>query len=334
MDLARGLDWKRAFGLQLWYGLPMDAPLADVFDAYDTLWKEGRSNVAPPAPWYAERPDSADSLWKLPREAQHPDALYLLIKLAADPDCNLSEALSSFSFSPSPTDYRLPWHLYILLSRCLRVRDLADRDTSVRRRDQEDDDGVEGHSPSADLLANSYASQLEQLGMIQEAVFVLLHVEGSAGYVICFRSGLKSKLTVTSGRRVKVIKELLTRSAAKLDDWVTRGLVGSLKIPVAWINEAKVRDGSKLLVPASSDLLHPRLSTRSTAGRCTRPMKCISLRDCTTLPTTSPYLSWPRTLSFVTTLRFYANCLTSLTAALSTAGTSAERYRPRPVHLL
>ncbi|EIW55247.1 uncharacterized protein TRAVEDRAFT_130647 [Trametes versicolor FP-101664 SS1] len=220
VDLARGLDWKRAFGLQLWYGLPMDASLADVFDAYDTLWKEGRSNVAPPAPWYAERPDSADSLWKLPREAQHPDALYLLIKLAADPDCNLSEVLSSFSFSPSPTDYRLPWHLYILLSRCLRARDLADRDTSVRRRDQEDDDGVEGHSPSADLLANSYASQLEQLGMIQEAVFVLLHVEGSAG-------------------RVKVIKELLTRSAAKLDDWVTRGLVGSLKIPVAWINEAK-----------------------------------------------------------------------------------------------
>ena len=42
------------------------------------------------------------------------------------------------------------------------------------------------------------------------------------------------------GRRVKAIKELLTRSASKLDDWVTRGLVGSLKIPMAWINEAKV----------------------------------------------------------------------------------------------
>ncbi|KAI0642596.1 nuclear protein 96-domain-containing protein [Trametes meyenii] len=217
IDLARGLDWKRAFGLQLWYGSPMEAPIAQVFEAYDALWKEGLSSVAPPVPWYAERADGTDLTWKLPSKAQHPDALYSLIKLFADPACNLSAVLSSFSFSPSPADYRLPWHLYILLSRCLRTRDLADRDTSIRR---DEDDGVEGHSPSADLLANSYASQLEQLGMIQEAAFVLLHVEGSAG-------------------RAKVIKELLTRSASKLDDWVTRGLVGSLKIPVAWINEAK-----------------------------------------------------------------------------------------------
>lgn len=47
-----------------------------------------------------------------------------------------------------------------------------------------------------------------------------------------------------------MIRELLTRSAAKLDDWVTRGLVGSLKIPIAWINEAKVRDLTCTLVPA------------------------------------------------------------------------------------
>ncbi|KAJ2959858.1 hypothetical protein NUW54_g14458 [Trametes sanguinea] len=183
VDLAKGLDWKRAFGLQLWYGLPMDAPIAEVFEAYDALWKEDLSSVAPPAPWYAERAESAESSWNLPSKADHPGALYSLIKLFADPACNLSAILSSFSFSPSPADYRLPWHLYILLSRCLRVRDLADRETPVRRSDDEDDDEVEGHSPSADLLANSYAAQLEQLGMIQEAVFVLLHIEGSAGCV-------------------------------------------------------------------------------------------------------------------------------------------------------
>ena len=39
---------------------------------------------------------------------------------------------------------------------------------------------------------------------------------------------------------MKAIKELLTRSGAKLDDWVTRGLVGSLRIPMPWVNEAKV----------------------------------------------------------------------------------------------
>ncbi|KAI0739083.1 nuclear protein 96-domain-containing protein [Daedaleopsis nitida] len=222
VDLARGLDWKRAFGLQLWYGMPMDASIAEVFKAYDDLWQDDLASVTAPFPWYAERPapEQPASKWTLPSTAQSPDALYALIKLFADPACNLSAILSSFSFSASPADYRLPWHLYIILSRSLRIRDLADRDLSVRHGEEIEDDEVEGHSPSADLLANSYASQLEQLGMIQEAVFVLLHLEGSAG-------------------RARTIKELLTRSAAKLDDWMTRGLVGSLKLPMAWINESK-----------------------------------------------------------------------------------------------
>ena len=165
--------------------MPMDASIADVFRAFDALWQEGSSSVASPVPWYAERPspEQAASRWTAPANAQSPDALYALIKLFADPACNLSAILSSFSFSASPADYRLPWHLYIVLSRALRIRDLADRDTSIPRSEDGEDDDVEGHSPSADLLANSYASQLEQLGMIQEAVFVLLHLEGSAGYV-------------------------------------------------------------------------------------------------------------------------------------------------------
>lgn len=41
-------------------------------------------------------------------------------------------------------------------------------------------------------------------------------------------------------RRKLAIKSLLARSAPRLDDWTTRGLVGSLKIPLAWVNEAKV----------------------------------------------------------------------------------------------
>jgi nuclear pore complex protein Nup98-Nup96 len=71
----------------------------------------------------------------------------------------------------------------------MRVRDFSDRgDPGVHAsRDDDDrtdaDDGVEGHSPSADLLASGYALQLENLGLLQEAVFVLLHIEGSAGCV-------------------------------------------------------------------------------------------------------------------------------------------------------
>ena len=41
--------------------------------------------------------------------------------------------------------------------------------------------------------------------------------------------------------RKAAIKNLLNRCAPELNDWTVRGLVGSLKIPLAWVNEAKVR---------------------------------------------------------------------------------------------
>jgi hypothetical protein len=41
-------------------------------------------------------------------------------------------------------------------------------------------------------------------------------------------------------RRKKAIKDLLTRNAEKLDPWMSRGLLGSLHIPSAWVEEAKV----------------------------------------------------------------------------------------------
>lgn len=42
------------------------------------------------------------------------------------------------------------------------------------------------------------------------------------------------------GSREKAIKDLLHRSADKLDEWMCSGILGSLKIPIAWVNEARV----------------------------------------------------------------------------------------------
>lgn len=186
IHMAQELDWKRAFGLHLWYGESLDTTIADAFQSYVRSSQDSPDTVAGPLPWYAEKPSEIRSRWKLPSSANPPDALFSLIKLFAEPGCSLSDVLSPFSFGPSPADYRLCWHLYIIMSRCLGVRDFADRgDPEVGQMDVEDGDDheVEGHSPSADLLANSYASQLEQFHMIQEAAFVLLHIEAPAGYV-------------------------------------------------------------------------------------------------------------------------------------------------------
>ncbi|KAJ7090567.1 nuclear protein 96-domain-containing protein [Mycena crocata] len=229
VDIVAGLDWKRVFGLLLWFSELADAPISRIFNTYNRLVKESSParKIAGPIPWYEETSTPSKWRWKLPSPPSAPDALFSLIRMHAEPSCSLSHVLTPLSFGPSPVDYSLPWHLYVILSRCMRVRDFADRgDPGIRRRSPSSSDedaeetGVEGHSPSADLLTSSYAFQLEQQGMIQEAIFVLLHIEGSAG-------------------REKAIKELMARCAGDMDEWMTRGVVGSLRIPMAWVQEAK-----------------------------------------------------------------------------------------------
>ncbi|KAG6888282.1 hypothetical protein C0995_009396 [Termitomyces sp. Mi166 len=229
VDVLKGLDWKRAFGLHLWYSEPINAPIAQVYQAFNQLVIENR--IPRPPPFYSEKKALPPaSLWNLPSLSPATDGLFSLIRLHAEPACSLSQILTPLSFGSSPVDYSLSWHLYIVLSRCMRVRDFADRGDPVGRTRRMDDDiseseegdGIkqEGHSPSADLLASSYASQLESQGLIQEALFVLLHIEGSIG-------------------RKKAIKDLLARSVGRLDEWMSRGIEGSLKIPKTWILEAK-----------------------------------------------------------------------------------------------
>jgi nuclear pore complex protein Nup98-Nup96 len=242
LPLSQKLDWKRVFGLHLWFGQPMDASIAQVFDAYDNHWRNARDRAAAPIPWYFEEKSSGSKYWNLSRDENPPDAFYSLIKLYSDPACSLEALCSPLSFGPSPADFSILWHLYVILSRSMRLRDFSDRDDpGVSRGSQEGDDGdaqIEGHSPNADVLASTYAIQLEQQDLIQEAAFVLLHLEGSSGCVPLFVSECSSSRFLQ--RREKAIRDLLLRSAPKLDDWMTRGMAGSLKIPLSWINEAKV----------------------------------------------------------------------------------------------
>jgi len=190
LPVSQKLDWKRVFGLHLWFGQQMDASIADVFDAYDDHWKNARDRAAAPIPWYFEAESPEFKHWHLFRDENPPDAFYSLIRLYADPACSLETICSPLSFGPSPTDFSLLWHLYIILSQTMRIRDFSDRDDpGVSRESQGGDDGdarVEGHSPSADVLASTYALQLEQQDLIQEAAFILLHLEGSAGCVYLF----------------------------------------------------------------------------------------------------------------------------------------------------
>ena len=51
---------------------------------------------------------------------------------------------------------------------------------------------------------------------------------------------MKVSLYLTIKRREKAIKDLLARSGHKLDNWTALGLAGTLRLPMSWIDEAKV----------------------------------------------------------------------------------------------
>jgi nuclear pore complex protein Nup98-Nup96 len=237
-DVFTGLDWKRVFGLYLWYGTGIEASIADVVAAYERLTlqhsKSASTDIARPIPKWAAASSGSKKGFQLPsvagpglglymtsgipKDIVPEDPLYVLIKLHADPALSLTNALNPLSFAPSAMDWGIGmcWHLYVILSRVMRVRDFADRgDPGVRiarvpaargrgnlvngfgggsrsvsssvdersSKDGEDEYDIQpdGHSPTADLLASSYAFELESWGMIQEAAFVLLHLEGSVG---------------------------------------------------------------------------------------------------------------------------------------------------------
>ena len=194
VHVSQGLDWRRAFGVELWYGRSagpeLDTALRASTYAYTTASRKD-TNVAPPLPRYLEdksylQPGDADkstTTWSTKALRSSPrDPAYELVSLYTDATHTLESALSPANFGSSPLDYRLPWHLYTLISRVLRRRDFVDRTSAMPTlmSDEEPDNIANeamGYSARADYVTVNYATQLESLGLWEWAAFVLLHLE-------------------------------------------------------------------------------------------------------------------------------------------------------------
>ncbi|PWN50551.1 hypothetical protein IE53DRAFT_362282 [Violaceomyces palustris] len=238
LQIPAGLDWKRAFGLHLWYGLSHEASLNASFERYEQV-VGGPGGTAPPLPFYREGGQlGALRLKQLVQSGGYErDALFEIIKLYAQPMHELETALNPCGFGPSNADLRLPWHLYDLLSRVLRQRDFQDRTDlgldaaadpmELETSSQGQVDAVaEGNSARADGLCSGYANQLELQGLWKWSIFILLHLE------------------LTSSRS-KAIKELLARKVNRIDGEAEAFLVETLQIPREWIFEARAYEARK-----------------------------------------------------------------------------------------
>lgn len=160
--VAAGLDWKRAFGLHLWHGTSFDASIPEALAGYQNSLFSDRP-PARPLPPYVEKAQK----WRV-RDAT--DILYGLVRVFSDKSLELDAILHASEASASPIDHRVPWHIYTVLSRVLRLRDFADREGDMA-------DDEEGYSATADRVTASYAAQLEALGLWHWSVYVLLHLQ-------------------------------------------------------------------------------------------------------------------------------------------------------------
>lgn len=179
--LTANLDWKRVLGLYLWYTSSLEEPVGDAILRFQEAVEEGQVVVQP---WYTEDPTKAkDLVWKPRLPATPTDGLLGLMQLCMDQSYNLTKVLSPTGFSPSPLDYRLPWHLSMLMTQVMSITNFKDRDEHDRGGNEGTtlDEGSVGISHTSQVITLNYAMQLEYLGLKEQALFVLLHLEEPAG---------------------------------------------------------------------------------------------------------------------------------------------------------
>ncbi|KAK9473972.1 nuclear protein 96-domain-containing protein [Dipodascopsis tothii] len=147
--VSDGLDWKRAFGVRLWYECYEDDRIAAAVEKYEFAVSESPA-VRAPVPWYG-----ADN-------ARATDVLFELLKVYAYADYPLESLAAPETVGPAPLDFRIVWQV---LNIFLRVK------------------GAKAGGRAGDQTTVAFAQQLENEGHWSYALFVLLHLDDDD---VCF----------------------------------------------------------------------------------------------------------------------------------------------------
>ncbi|KAF2493492.1 hypothetical protein BU16DRAFT_619813 [Lophium mytilinum] len=236
------LDWRRAFGLRLWYGTLADEPLhlAVTQFAYDL--REGREDVKP-VPWFVE--NSLNMGWNDPTPESREDLLWGLLKLYSASyekgvPANVEEIFSPQSTTGNPMNARLSFQLCQLFQARvdaapanLRISQLPisrsetgysksfmSSTSSAPSSDQAPDPFAE----LADNIALTYASTLYTKEHWLKAVYVYTHLSSAANrehYIRSVISFFSSSFTTVDS------------------DPTYNTLTKDLQIPKAWLHSAK-----------------------------------------------------------------------------------------------
>ncbi|KAL5447955.1 hypothetical protein PMIN06_007308 [Paraphaeosphaeria minitans] len=109
------LDWRRAFGLRLWYQATNDEPIEMAVAQFADALSNGTEDVKP-IPWFIEQ--GLNMGWTDPLESQQEDILWGILKLYASSKMlvptNLEDVLAPENVSGHPLNARFSFQLYQL----------------------------------------------------------------------------------------------------------------------------------------------------------------------------------------------------------------------------
>ncbi|CAF0852273.1 unnamed protein product [Brachionus calyciflorus] len=194
INVCEDLDWKRQFGIHLWYQC---LPINSITDALNQYEKSVSNDICTkPVPTYVE-----DTITDTKNPINLLDTCYHLIKLYCNNTYPIQDIISPLNHGPNQLDFRLSWHLTMSLI-ALQYN----------------------HIPkfSIENLHDSFAAQLQSIGLWHWAVFVLMHIEDDQ-------------------RREKFVRLYLSRNVTSQSELTPneKFLIEKLKIPSEWVYEYK-----------------------------------------------------------------------------------------------
>ncbi|KAH9862595.1 hypothetical protein IAQ61_010013 [Plenodomus lingam] len=124
------LDWRRAFGLRLWYGIMTDEPIELAIAQFADAIADGKEDVKP-VPWFVQ--DGIDMGWGNAKARDCEDLLWGILKLYAasrmELVANIEDVLAPENVSGHPLNARLSFQLFQLF----RSRQDDDRESPERK---------------------------------------------------------------------------------------------------------------------------------------------------------------------------------------------------------
>lgn len=238
------LDWRRAFGLRLWYGIMNEEPIELAVAQFADALEYGTEDVKP-VPWFVQ--EGVDMGWTDARAEHREDLLWGILKLYAAPKmelrANIEDVLAPENVAGHPLNARLSFQLFQLFKSRLEDNTEADerkvgmptfRDggdgehrksflssttSAVEKDTQAEDPLVE----LGDKITLTYAASLHTPEHWTTAIWVYTHLSSST-------------------MREHHIRSLLNRfsSTYSLDeaDATYMYLIGDLHVPETWLHAA------------------------------------------------------------------------------------------------